>query len=151
MVDMSQAHEAIVQLRNCDEKIVEKARNYLFDMGAITTRVSIRKNKGKLEVDWYINKKNYAKKLLDKLSQEYIGEKQITAKLHTLDKDTGKRIYKITAKFDKFKFNKGDKILFKDQELIVQGLKGNYLVVKKDSQKLNIPLNKLKNYKVLDK
>jgi len=148
---MDKSHEAIVQLRNCDQELIDRSKAILKEMNAVIKRSFLNKAKGKIEVDWYLKRKDDAKKLIDKLSKEYLGEKEITAKLHTKDKTTGKKIYKITAKFSKFPFNKGSKILFNDEEFDIIDVKGKYLIVKQRNEKLSIPLNKLKNFRVLEK
>jgi len=136
--------EAILQLRNPDQKILK------FADAAIAKRktavAKIEKVRGGL--DYYLADQKFAQQLGKKLKTKFSGILKVTAKLYSVSRQTGKQIYRVTVLYRKPSFKVGDiieingeKVRIKNMAKEVMGVLGSGKKVKyrfKDLERLRI-------------
>ncbi|MDD4877450.1 MAG: NMD3-related protein [Candidatus Nanoarchaeia archaeon] len=89
-------YEAVIQLRPADEEVVS------FVMNRIKERPNVSISKIKefdYGIDIYMSSQSYARAIGKKLKHAFKGELKITRTLHTMDRMTGKQIYRGTIMF----------------------------------------------------
>ena len=89
-------YEAILQLRPADEKV----KKFVLDKIAEKKRVFISKEvKLKTGVDLYISDQRFTQSLGKKLKKIFKGKLIKSRKIHTVDRQTSKMVYKVTVCF----------------------------------------------------
>lgn len=89
-------YEAVIQLRPMTEEIMRFINNRLKER----PKIFISKIKHvKTGVDIYISSQNYARAIGKKLKKAFKGDLKITRTLHTMDRMSGKQIYRGTILF----------------------------------------------------
>jgi len=94
----NRGYQAILQLRPCDEEVVEYVMNELKSRGNvfITKVVELKKDMG---IDLYLTSQNFANSLSNTLKRRFNGEIKITRTLYSVSKENTKKIYRLTVLF----------------------------------------------------
>jgi len=116
---MGQYYEGILQLRNPSKDVIE----FLNELVAERERVNIvKKEKAVNGFDLYFDNQRYMIAVAKKLQKRFGGELKITRKLYTLDRISGKRIYRVNVLFRLPGFKVGDIIKFRGKEIKVRAV-----------------------------
>jgi len=100
-------YEGILQLRDPTPELVDYAIDMILkDKQALVTKQKRIKNGW----DWYFTSQKYLQQLGRKLKQAFPGELKISRKLHTQNKVTGKKVYRVTVLFKLLSFGRGTKL-----------------------------------------
>lgn len=116
---MGQYYEGILQLRNPSKDVIE----FLNELVAEREKVNIvQEEKVVNGVDLYFDNQRYMIAIGRKLQKRFGGELKITRKLYTVDRISGKRIYRVNLLFRLPDFKVGDIIKFKGKEIKVKAI-----------------------------
>lgn len=88
-------YEAILQLRPADKKVLDFTKKRVKKNNVSITKIE----KLKTGIDLYLTSKRFAMSLGRKLKRNFKGKLIVTKKLHTVDKMTSKKVYRITVCF----------------------------------------------------
>lgn len=92
----SEYYEAVIQLRPATDEIMKFIQNRIKER----PKVYISKIKHvKTGVDIYLSSQSYARAIGKKLKRTFKGNLKITRTLHTMDRMTGKQLYRGTILF----------------------------------------------------
>ena len=91
----NQYYEAIFQLRPNNEEILNLIYTYIEKDKTFVSK-EIHKKFG---VDLYLSNKKTAVNIARKLKKRYKGETKISRKLHSVDRMTSKRVWRVTVLF----------------------------------------------------
>lgn len=123
--------EAILQIRNSNKKLNAAIRELLRKEEARITK----KTNVKGGYDLYLTDKKKARKIGENLKKKFAGVLKISRTLYGYDKQTSKKLYRMTVLFKALPFQKGETFEFK-------GHKYKLLSVRKDVHVLNLDDNK---------
>lgn len=87
--------EAIFQLRDCSSKVFEYVGKQIEKQNISISKQVDQKN----GVDLYLSSWRFAVALAKKLKKTFRGETKITRKLFGVDRQKGKRVYRVTVLF----------------------------------------------------
>ena len=98
-------YEGILQMRGCTDEAVRFARDSINSAEGvqITKEMNVRGG-----VDFFITSNKFLKKLGKMLKSRFTGIIKMTSKLHTEDKQSGKKVYRGTILFRMPSFSVGD-------------------------------------------
>jgi NMD protein affecting ribosome stability and mRNA decay len=131
--------EAVVQLRNVDQKVVDFVYR-----GAEEHHVTVAKVKWlKHGVDLFVSDKLFARKIGKALQQKFGGMVKSSATLFTQDKMSGKKVYRVTVLFKQFPYGKGERFTFKGEVYIVLGVAKNVHVEDENNTRRNLRFSEL--------
>ncbi|MBI2572344.1 hypothetical protein HYV86_00630 [Candidatus Woesearchaeota archaeon] len=137
--------EGILQLRDVEQDVVDFVEDELLRGGIKVAKVM--EVKGGL--DFYLSDNNYTKGLGKKLQEKFGGEIKSSAKLHTMRGD--KELYRVTILFRPTTYNKGDKVMYKGEVYIVNGLyKTIWLQHEKTGQKIQLKYKEMESIRRID-
>jgi len=121
-----QYFEGRLQLRNYREEVLRFVINQVAkDPGVHIAKEKMVKN----GLDLYMSSNKFLRKLGKKLKNSFTGTLKESVKLHTRDKQTSKNLYRLTVMFRCYPFRKGDKVILKGDEVIIQKI-GTQILVK---------------------
>ncbi|MBW2978438.1 hypothetical protein KY331_06345 [Candidatus Woesearchaeota archaeon] len=116
---MGQYYEGILQLRNPSKDVFE----FLKELVGEREKVNIvKEEKIANGFDLYFDNQRYMISIGRKLQKRFGGELKITRKLFTLNKISGKRVYRVNVLFRLPSFKVGDVINFKGKEIKVKAI-----------------------------
>jgi nonsense-mediated mRNA decay protein 3 len=92
----SQYYEAIIQLRNPNEELLNFINNQLKKRKDIFISKEIKQKKG---VDLYISSQRFARALGNKMKKSFHGSLKTSRELHTRNRQTSKNVYRVTVLF----------------------------------------------------
>ena len=116
---MGQYYEGILQLRNPSKDVIA----FLNELVAEREKVNIVKEEKVVNgVDLYFNNQRYMIAIGRKLQKRFGGELKITRKLYTVDRISGKRVYRVNVLFRLPVFKAGDIIKFKGKEIKIKAI-----------------------------
>ena len=120
----SQYFEGILQLRDPTKEVL----NYFYKLISQRKDVRIMKEvKLKTGYDFFLTSNKALMMIGKKLYTRFGGEQKISRKLHTVRKQTSKRLYRVTVMFRPPKFKAGDIVKVRGQELKIKLLKRRVL------------------------
>lgn len=93
---MNGYYEAILQLRPKDEEVLKFVKKQLEKRNDVSVAKIVNLETG---TDLYLTSHRFAKSLSNKLKKVFKGTLKVTKKLHTVDRLTSRKIYKITICF----------------------------------------------------
>jgi NMD protein affecting ribosome stability and mRNA decay len=109
-------YQGILQLRNCTEEALDFVRNMIKKEKDVKVAKEAKTEEG---VDIYLTSNKFLKKVGKSLKARFPGLLKSTSKLHTEDKQTGKKVYRGTILFRMPKFNVGDAGTFRGDKVRV--------------------------------
>ena len=95
IVRHSQYFEAILQLRNPNDELINFVRNQVKKRGATIAKVKTLKN----GVDMYISDQRFTRAMGNKMKKAFKGELKMSRKIFTRNKQTSKDVYRVTVLF----------------------------------------------------
>lgn len=104
-VQVNQYFEGVLQLRNCTEEVLD------FIAGTIEKEKGVwiaKEVKTKEGIDLYISSNKFLKRIGKMLKEKFHGIVKSSSKLHTRDRQTGKKIYRGTVLFRMPNFKLGN-------------------------------------------
>lgn len=110
--------EAILQLRNPSQKLVNFVEKELERKNIKVAKVEEVKN----GLDYYLPDSKLTQNLGRELQKRFGGILKVSRKLHTVSKETSKRVYRLTVLFRKPDFEIGDVIHYKDRDYRINDL-----------------------------
>ena len=130
--------EGILQLRNPNDELVDYVimRIEKDDRAWIAKVEEVRGG-----IDIYLSSQKYLRILGKKLTEKFPGIIKTSRKLHTLQKTTSKRLYRVTVLFKLLNFNRGD-------VLTIQGEEYKILTIDSQVTAKNIKSGKKKKFKL---
>jgi nonsense-mediated mRNA decay protein 3 len=133
--------EGILQLRNVDDNVV----NFVVSEIEKTEDTQIAKIKKVTNgFDIYISRQRFLRSLGNKLQQRFGGQVNVSAKLHTRHKQTGRELHRVNVLFRMPKFKKGDIIDYKGDKIkIISMHKKVFAKDVKTGKKLNLSFKDL--------
>ncbi len=119
-------YQGRLQLRNCTKEVIQFSRDRIMaaDGVQITKEVNVQGG-----IDFFITSNKFLKKLGRMLKARFTGIMKQTAKLHTEDVQSGKKIYRGTILFRMPSFNVGDVGIFRGDEVMVLSI-ANQVILK---------------------
>lgn len=136
-------YEAILQLRNCREEVVNFVKGEIKRERIYTAKVL--KVKGGL--DFYLADKDFARHLGKKLQENFGGEVKVTASLW--GKKEGKEVYRLTILFRGLDFKKGDIVVYEGEEYEIKSIKKDIVLKKmKTGKNVHIKYKEMKKIKM---
>ena len=109
-------YEGILQMRGCTDEAVQFARNSIISAKGVQIMKEMNVKGG---IDFFITSNKFLKKLGRLLKSKFTGIIKMTSKLHTEDRQSGKKIYRGTILFRMPGFNIGDVGIFRGDEVKV--------------------------------
>jgi len=140
--------EGILQLRDSDKKVIDFAREEIAKVkqkGVLITKEAKQKN----GIDLYLTDKKYLQALGRKLQEEFGGVLKIAPQLFSMNRQTGKEVYRVNVFFRPIDFKKGDTIEVSGEKIKVTSVDKEVFGTDEKGRKVHIPTEKLGNYKVL--
>lgn len=129
----SQYFEAILQLRDVSEEVIEFAKQEIKKHQNSIAKIKHHDN----GIDFYLADKDLTRNVGKKLQTHFGGQCLITAKLFTKRKD-GQEIYRITVLFRGLPFQKGEIVTYQDEKFEVESLNREIILRnKKNNQKIS--------------
>ena len=114
---MGQYYEGILQLRNPSKDVFE----FLDELVKEREKVNIvKEDKLKNGFDLYFDNQRYMISIGRKLQKRFGGELKINRKLYTVDRTSGKKVYRVNVLFRLPNFKVGDIIKYKGKEIKVK-------------------------------
>ncbi|MBL7054224.1 hypothetical protein ISS05_00535 [Candidatus Woesearchaeota archaeon] len=128
--------EGILQLRDPNEEVFEFIQNQIEKRSDVFITKALKVNNG---IDLYITSQKYLQALGKKLKKHFKGELKISSKLHTKSRQTSKNLYRVSVLFRPSKYNAGDILNFKGDQIKILKL-GKKILAKniKTGKKLNL-------------
>lgn len=118
-------YEGILQLRNCTEEAIIFVRNKIDKEKGAAVAKEIKINNG---IDLYLSSNRFLKRIGKQLKERFSGIIKASSKLHTVDKHTGKRVYRGTILFRMADFKIGDIGMFKGDEVKILSINNKVMV-----------------------
>ena len=135
-----QYFQGILQLRNPDKEIMNFVKKEVSKRNDMITQVKKVKN----GIDLYFTSQRFLRSLGNKIQKNFAGELKSSRKLHTQDKQSGKKIYRVNVLFRLSTLKKGDTIRYKGDECIILSVKKDILVKNmKTQEKIHIKFKDL--------
>lgn len=106
-------YESILQLRECDNSVIKEVK----EMVKCSNYNIAKEAKKKNGVDLYLPSNKLTIKLGNFLSGEYGGILKKSRKLHTENKQTGKKVYRVTVLFKMLPYRVGDVIRYNNKDV----------------------------------
>ena len=128
----SQYFEGILQLRDPTKKVLDVFLKVLKERKDVRIMKEVKLKNG---YDFYLTSNKALIIIGKKLYNRFGGEYKISRKLHTVRKQTSKKLYRVTVMFRPPKFKAGDIVKVKGQELRVKILKRKVLGIDIESGK----------------
>jgi nonsense-mediated mRNA decay protein 3 len=145
----SNYYQGILQLRNIDQKVLDFVEETCIK--SPEGKVS-KVEKVKNGFDFYMVSNKFLRALGLRLKDNFPGELNITAKLHTRDHQSSKNLYRLTVLFRQYNINKGEIIVIKGEEHKIIGIKDKIILKNLESNKKKvIGFNEIKRLKVMKK
>ena len=91
----SQYFEAILQLRNPNDELLNFVKNQIKKRGAWIAKTVKQKN----GVDFYISDQRFTRAMGNKMKKAFKGEMKTSRKIFTRNKQTSKDVYRVTVLF----------------------------------------------------
>jgi NMD protein affecting ribosome stability and mRNA decay len=107
--------QGILQLRNCSEEALDFVME-MIESENVRISKEVRRKDG---YDLFLSSNKFLKKIGKQLKARFPGILKQTAKLHTEDKQAGRKIYRGTILFRMPSFNVGDKGTFRGDDVKV--------------------------------
>ena len=114
-------YEGILQLRNCREEVDDYIAELIKKSKAFVSRIVPHKNGH----DIYISDQHFLQNLGRKLRTRFGGRLVISQKLHTMDRQRSKRLYRITVLYRQPPFSPGQVILSSDKLILLKKIGRN--------------------------
>lgn len=114
-----QYYEGILQLRNPTKELIDFVRWDVKRKGDVSVAKQVKVVNG---IDFYISDQRYTLGLGRRLQRQFKGELKTSKKLYSMDRFTGKRIYRVTVLFRLPKFKKGDIVKWKGKKIRIRFL-----------------------------
>jgi nonsense-mediated mRNA decay protein 3 len=135
-------YEGILQLRNPSKDVFK----FLNELIRERKRIKIvKEEKTKNGVDLYTDNQRYMIAIGRKLQKRFGGEFKITRKLHTADRISGKRIYRVSVLFRLPDFKIGDIIKYRGKQIKVKAIGNKVSGMDMESGKrISIPYKDIK-------
>ena len=121
--------EGVLQIRNADQDLLY----WIYDKIKADQKAAVTKAKKVTNgVDLYVTDQHYLQNLGKKIKEHHAGILKISKRLHTVDKETSRHLYRITVLFKAISFKRGDiatvhgekvQILYIDKKAQVKDLK----------------------------
>ena len=113
--------QGILQLRDCNEEIIDFVNNQIKKVGRENVYVSkiVRMKNG---LDLYITSNKFLRSLGKKLRKAFNGELKESEKLFSRDRQTGKEIYRLNVLFRPTNVKKGETIEYKGKKLKIMSI-----------------------------
>lgn len=92
----SQYYEAIIQLRNPNQELLNFVSNQLKRRKDVFISKEVKQKSG---VDIYISSQRFARALGNKMKRSFKGNLKTSRKLHTRSRQTSKEVYRVTILF----------------------------------------------------
>ncbi|MBN2112296.1 hypothetical protein JW707_04315 [Candidatus Woesearchaeota archaeon] len=124
-MENNQYFEGILQLRNCPDEVVSFVRKIIESEKGVWVAKEAKVRGG---VDFYLSSNKFLKKIGKLLKSKFIGLIKESAKLHTEDKQAGKKLYRGTILFKMPGFAVGDIGTFRGDEIKILSI-GNKVAV----------------------
>ncbi len=119
-------YQGILQLRNCSKQAVKFVSDMIEKERDVKISIRVKLKDG---VDLYLTSNKFLRKLGKSLKARFPGILKATSKLHTEDRQNGKKIYRGTIFFKMPKFNVGDTGILRGDEVKVLSV-GNKIMLK---------------------
>jgi len=126
-----QYFQGILQLRNPSKEIMNFVQKEVSKRKDTITQVIKVKN----GIDLYFTSQRFLRSLGNKIQRNFAGALKTSRKLHTQDKQSGKKIYRVNVLFRLSTLKKGEKIKHKGDECIILSVKKDILVKNTKTQK----------------
>ena len=109
-------YEGILQLRNCAEEVVDFVRAKIDKEKGVSITKEVTLDKG---IDFYLTSNKFLRKIGKLLKEKFTGIIKSSSKLHTEDRQKGKKLYRGTVLFRVPNFLVGDTGLFRGDKVKV--------------------------------
>jgi len=131
--------EGTLQLRNTTDDVLK----YVL-AAANRKKVGIaRTEKIKTGIDLYVTSNKFLQIMGKELQQKFGGEVKLSKKLHSVSKNTSKKLYRGTVLFRMPNFKKGDTISYKGQGAVVVSIEKKILLRLESGKKVSLRYNQL--------
>ena len=107
-------YEGILQLRNPNKEIIDFVKSQLSKNPKIFIAKEVKVKNG---IDTYVSSQKFLRSLAKKLDDTFEGEIKTSRKLHTINKQTGKRVYRVNALFRLPHFKRNQIIEFQGEKV----------------------------------
>lgn len=111
-------YQGILQLRNIDKELVSFVKKY-FKKNGVNIAKEVKLSNG---WDYYVDSNKHLLRLGKELVKRFNGELKTSKKLHTQDRLSGKKIYRVTLLFRMSKLRVGDVIEYKGKKVKIKNL-----------------------------
>lgn len=115
--NIGQYYEGVLQLRNPKKDVIEYLDELVGERENIKIVHQIKIANG---IDIYMDNQRYMISIGRKLQNRFGGELKITRKLFTVNRQTGKKIYRVNVLFKIPEFKVGDIIKYKGKEIKIK-------------------------------
>ena len=92
----SNYYEAIIQIRHKNQEVLNFVKT---ETKKRKDLLIIRESEFKYGLDLYLTSQRFARALGKKLKKRFDGELKLTRTLHTFDRKTSKKVYRVTISF----------------------------------------------------
>ncbi|MFC1801346.1 NMD3-related protein [Nanoarchaeota archaeon] len=139
-------YEAILQLRNPNQKLVTLVENQLAKKEVKVAKV----NEVRGGLDYYLPDQKQTQNLANNLQRKFGGVVKLSRKLYSVSKTTSKKLYRLTVLFRVPKFKLGDVIDFKSGKFKVIEI-GKHVFVRdaKTGKKRRVTYKELEKAKLI--
>ncbi len=105
-IQVNQYFEGVLQLRNCNKEILDFITETIGrEKGNVWVAKEVKTKEG---IDLYISSNKFLKRIGKMLKEKFHGIVKSTSKLHTRDRQTGKKVYRGTVLFRMPNFKLGE-------------------------------------------
>lgn len=109
-------YEGIIQLRNPNSNVLDFIKKEVEKKGNVFIAKEEEVENG---VDFYISSQRFCQNLGKKLQLHFGGELKISARLHTISRQTSKELYRVNVLFRLPNFRKGDIITYRGEKIMI--------------------------------
>ena len=117
-------YEGILQLREPTKDVLDYFDKWMSKQKNVSITKAVKLKTG---YDFYLTSNKSLLAIGKKLYERFGGEQKISRKLHTVRKQTSKKLYRVTIMFRPPKFKRGDIVNVRGQELKIKLLKRRVL------------------------
>ena len=138
--------EAVLQLRDCSEKIIEYVEEQIIRYKIPLAKV-MKLKKG---IDFYLADNQFTRALGKKLQIKFGGDYNVTSSLW--GRKSGKEVYRLTVLFRSIGFKKHDTVEFEGERYNVKMLLGTKLMLQneKTGQKIQVKYKDIEQVKKIE-
>jgi NMD protein affecting ribosome stability and mRNA decay len=112
---MNNYFEGYIQLRGCSKELKAYVKKRMDEEHVSVASTTKRAN----GVDYKMSSNKFLLRLSKELPKRFTGKVNVSRKLHTQDRQTGKRIYRMTLLFTELPYHVGDIIEHQDEKVKV--------------------------------